>query len=75
MPDSGLLFLSLASVLLGTLLFLFPKALLSLSSTLNQTLAVLDEQMVRNRYIVGLLAFIASYAFFRLALLMPALKG
>ncbi len=70
MPDSGLLFLSLASLIVGTLLFLHPKAILVCSSFLNRTLVVLDDALIRRRYVVGLLAFIASYAFFKLALLI-----
>ena len=75
MPDSGFLGLSVASVALGALLFLSPKSVLRFSEVLNRTLAVLDAQVVRYRYVVGLLAFVASYAFFKLALLLPSLKG
>ena len=75
MPDSGLLVLSFVSLVLGVLLILYPSAIKQLSSALNRTLAVLDEPIVRYRYGVGLLAFIASYAFFKLALLLPTLKG
>ena len=74
MPDTRFLFLSLASLVAGVSLFLYPKAVERLSSVLNQTLVVLDEQLVRHRYVVGLGAFIASYAFFKLALLLPAFR-
>ena len=54
---------------------LFPHPLLSLSRTLNRTLVVLDEQLIRYRYALGLLLFAVSYLLFRLALLVPALQG
>ena len=75
MPDTGFLFLSLVSVLLGTLLVLFPKAMVKLGSALNRTLAAVDEYFIRHRYVVALAAFAASYAFFQLALLLPSLRG
>ena len=65
--------LSLLSVLLGTALFLFPGAVLRLSTALNRTLAVLDERLIRHRFVIGLVAFGAGYAFFRLALLVPVI--
>ncbi len=71
MPDSGFLLISLVSLLVGVSLFLYPKALLKVGSALNRTIGALDDQLVRHRYLVGLLAFIASYAFFKLAILMP----
>ena len=74
MPDSGLLFLSLTSLLVGVLLFLYPRAVLKLNGVLNKMLSV-DEKLLRKRYVVGTLAFIASYAFFKLALMAPALRG
>ena len=75
MPDTGFLFLSLASVLLGTLLVLFPQAVVKLSNVLNRTLAVVDDQLIRYRYLVAVLAFAASYAFFQIALALPSLRG
>lgn len=75
MPDTGFLFLSLASVLLGTLLVLFPKAVVKLSSVLNRTLAAVDDVFLRYRYVVAILAFAASYAFFQIALTLPGLRG
>ena len=75
MPDTGFLFLSLASVLLGTLLVLFPQAVVKLSSVLNRTLAAVDDVFLRYRYFVALLAFAASYAFFQIALTLPAVRG
>ena len=75
MPDTGFLFLSLASVLLGTLLVLFPQAVVKLGSMLNRTLAAVDEQFIRYRYFVAVLAFAASYAFFQIALTLPAFRG
>ena len=75
MPDTGFLFLSLASVMLGAALVLFPQAVTKLSSALNRTLAAVDESFIRYRYVVALAAFAASYAFFQLALLLPSLRG
>ena len=75
MPDTGFLFLSLASVLLGTLLVLFPQAVVKLGSFLNRTLAAMDEPLIRYRYVVALSAFAASYAFFQIALTLPAVRG
>ncbi len=74
MPDSGCIGLSLGSVVLGTLLFLYPGALGRVSSLLNRTLVSLDERLLRYRYFFGLLAFGASYAFFKLAVLLPSLR-
>ncbi|MDP3703037.1 MAG: hypothetical protein Q8R78_01415 [Candidatus Omnitrophota bacterium] len=75
MPDTGFLFLSLASVLLGILLVLFPQAVVKLSSVLNRTLAAVDDVFLRYRYLVAVLAFVASYAFFHIALTLPAFRG
>ena len=75
MPDTGFLFLSLASVALGTLLVLFPQAVVKLGGMLNRTLAAVDDQFIRYRYFVAVLAFAASYAFFQIALTLPALRG
>ncbi len=73
MPDTGLLFLAMMSLVVGTSVILFPHGMLKLSAHLNRTIKMLDEPMMRHRYVVGLLAFAASYAFFRLALLLPNL--
>ena len=75
MPDTGFLFLSLASVALGTLLVLFPQAVVKLSAVLNRTLAAVDSHFIRYRYFVAVLAFAASYAFFQIALTLPSLRG
>lgn len=74
MPDTGFLGLSFLSMLVGVMLFLFPQAILRFSGLLNRTLVVLDERLIRQRFLVGLLAFAASYAFFQLALLFPMLR-
>lgn len=75
MPDTGCLFLSLLSVVVGAMFVLFPDALQRLGRTLNRTLATLDEQLMRYRYVLGLLLFVASYGLFRLALVLPTLWG
>ena len=69
MPDSGFLLLSLIGLLAGSSFILFPRGVLRLSERLNRVIRVLDEPLMRHRYLVALLAFAASYAFFRLALL------
>ena len=74
MPDTGFLFASLACLVLGTLLVLFPGAVVKLSAVLNRTLAAVDDQFIRYRYFVALLAFAASYAFFQIALTLPAFR-
>lgn len=74
MPDTGFLFLSLLSVVVGALLILYPKGMVKLNKALNRTLTSLDERLVKHRYLVGLLAFAAGYAFFQIALMLPALR-
>ena len=73
MPDTGLLFLSLVNLIMGVSLILYPHAISTLSKVLNRTLAVWDHQLMRHRHILGVLACLASYAFFQLALLVPLL--
>lgn len=75
MPDTGCLILSLFSVVLGVALFLFPHPLKQLSGTLNRTLVTLDESLMRYRYVIGGLLFLLSYGLFRVALLVPTLRG
>ena len=75
MPDTGFLFLSLASVVVGMSLFLFPVVLTRVSEWLNRTFIALDERLMHYRYLLGFLAFVASYAFFKIALLLPSLRG
>ena len=74
MPDTGLLALSLMSLVVGSLLVLAPRGLLGLSGWLNRTLGTLDTWIIRHRYVVALAAFAAGYAFFKLALLVPTLR-
>jgi len=47
--------------------------LLTLSERLNVSLVTLDRWLIRHRYIMGIAAFGASYAFFSLALQLPSL--
>ena len=75
MPNVGVLILSLLSLGLGVSFVLFPRALLEASRTLNRTLTVLDDQLIRYRYVMGLLLFAVSYGLFRLALLVPLSRG
>ena len=73
MPDRLCLILSLLGIVAGTMFILFPHALLRLSKAMNRTLvASPDERLLRVRYLVGWLWFIASYGVFQLALLIPA---
>ena len=73
MPDPNFLVLSLLSIAVGVVLFLSPQALVKASHLLNRTLVALDEQLIRHRYMMGVLAFAASYAFFKIALMLSAL--
>ena len=75
MPDMTLLLLSVVSVIVGGGLVLYPETMLRVSGLLNRTLTVLDQRIIRHRYVFGALAFLASYAFFKLALLLPTLRG
>ena len=73
MPDSGMLFLSLLSMGVGAILVLAPNTLLTLGAWFNQRLLTLDEWLIRRRHIMSLVAFAGCYAFFKLAVLLPAL--
>lgn len=74
MPDSGMLFLSLACVVLGTTLFLQPTAVVKLNELFNRKVGDLGQECVRHRYVMGVTTFVASYAFFKLALLLPSIR-
>jgi hypothetical protein len=71
MPHKGLLLLSLGCALLSVLFFLFPGAISGANRFLNQTLASLDEPLMRYRYLFGALLAVAAYCIFRVALLVP----
>ena len=75
MPDSGLLLLSGVSLIAGVGFFLFPNPLLKLSLSMNKTLAVLDQLLMRHRYLVGVVLFGTSYLLFNLALWVGQLRG
>ena len=75
MPDTGCLLLSAMCLMAGGAFFLYPDPLLRISMALNRTMAVLDQKLVRFRYLVGLLLFISSYLLFKLALLVPGIRG
>jgi len=67
------LILSLLGVVMGAMFFLFPNGLLRLSQALDRALVAMpDERLLRYRYVVGLLCFVAGYELFKLALLIPA---
>jgi len=73
MPDPGMLFVSVVCLVAGVSFFLFPHPLLNLSRALNRTLVVMDERLIRHRYVFGTLLFVVSYLCFRLALITPSL--
>ena len=74
MPDTGFLLLSGICLLAGVGFVLFPDPLLRLSTALNRTLTVLDQKLVRFRYMVGVVLFGVSYMLFNLALQVPGLR-
>ena len=75
MPDTGFLFLSLLSVVVGAMFILVPDTLLKLSGALNRTLVTLDERLLRYRHLLGLTLLLLSYGLFQLALIMPSFRG
>ena len=75
MPDSGLLFLSLLCIIAASSCVLFPKGLSKLSVSLNRTVKSFDEGLMRHRHLFGVLLFAVSYLLFRLAMLVPQLRG
>ncbi len=75
MLDFGLLLLSLVCLTAGVGFVLFPHPLLTISQVLDRTLVSLDERLIRYRYLCGALLFVVSYLCFRLALLVPGLRG
>ena len=75
MPDTGCLFLSGLSVALGIMLFMFPAQIVKVGDLLNRTLIVLDQPLLRYRYLMGLGLFVLAYGLVRLSLLLPAMRG
>ena len=75
MPDTGLLFLSLICIVAASSCILFPKGLSKMSVALNRTVNTVDQGLMRHRYVFGVALFVVSYLCFRLALLMPQLRG
>jgi len=75
MPDTGFLLFSVFCLVAGVLFILFPDALLNVNRFLNRIPVVLDERLMRYRYVVGLLLFAVSYGLFQVALLVPTLRG
>ena len=75
MPDSGLLVLSGVCLATGVSFILFPDPLKRLSGVLDRTLVILDQSLMRHRYLIAVALFVTSYLFFRLALLLPELGG
>ena len=75
MPDTGFLFFSLVSLMVGAVFILFPHPLSKLSTTLNKTLVLADDHIMRYRHVIGVLLMLVSYGLFKLALWMPALRG
>ncbi len=75
MPDTGCLALSGASVVLGVMLFMFPHPLVKIGELLNRTLVVMDQALLRYRYLLGLGLFVLAYGLFHLSLLLPTVRG
>ena len=75
MPDTGFLFLSTLCLMAAVSFILFPNPLLKLSTALNRTLVMLDQRLMRHRYLMGALLFVVSYLLFNLALRIPELRG
>ena len=75
MPDTGVLLLSAVCLAAAVSSILFPNPLLKLSTALNQTLAMLDQRLMRHRHLIGVLLFVVSYLLFTLALRIPELRG
>lgn len=71
MPDSGCLFVSLLCLVAAVTLVLFPRSVMQISRSLDRTLGVLDEHLVKHRYVFSLILFAVSYSLFRLSLLIP----
>ena len=70
MLHSGGFFLSLLFLVAAVGFVLFPHGLLNLSRALNRTLTVLDDRMIKYRYLFSLVLFAVSYMLFRLSLLI-----
>ena len=75
MPDSGVLLLSGLALCAGAGFVLFPNPLLKLSASLNKTLTVLDQHLMRHRYVVATLLFAASYLLFKVAVWIGELRS
>ena len=75
MPDTGCLLLSVLSVTFGAIFILFPDALMKLNGVLNRTVEILDQRLMRYRYVLGVLLLLLSYGLFQVALLLPTLRG
>jgi hypothetical protein len=67
--------LSIVCLMAGVAILIVPQALVKLNSVLNRTLTIFDQFLLRHRYLFGILLLIVSYLFFRLALLVPQLRG
>jgi len=75
MPDTGCLLLSGFSVAVGVMLFMFPTQIIKLGSLLNRTLVILDQPLLRYRYLLGVGLFVLAYGLFRLSLWLPTMRG
>ena len=75
MVHPALLVLSGFSMIAAVVLVLFPQRFSELSTTLNRTLKNLDDVFMEHRYIIAGLLFLCSYLCFRLALMLPLLRG
>ena len=75
MRGAWLMVLSTLSLGLGVLFILFPNPLTRLNSVLNQTLAILDQHLMRYRYLIGALLLVVSYLFFNLVVQLNDAPG
>lgn len=75
MSQAGCLALSLLFLVAAVVFVLFPHGLLNLSRSLNRTMTVLDDRLIKHRYLLSLVLFAVSYLVFRLSLLIPVSRG
>lgn len=71
----GLLLLSALCLVSGVGVMAVPKVISKVNMALNRVYNFLDEKLMRYRFLFGVALFVVGYLFFRLALLMPQLRG
>lgn len=73
MVDQRWMVLALLLVVAGSMAILAPKLLVAMNERVTKMLVSFDAPLLRFRYVVGVVFFVAGYLCFRLALLMPTL--